>query len=89
MKSGRSRFKKGPLISLGYRKGPVPPYTFLMSTLSKCSHLGHAKVLRSNPGLPGSMCARYICLVHFGHRGRSYMIGVLGVYLNCGMCNSS
>src|SRR5271169_2912418 len=74
----------GPFIRICRR-----PHTFLTSTLSECSHLGHVKVPRSNPGLPGSMCARYICLVHFGHRGRSYIVGFVDVYPNCNICTSS
>ena len=31
---------------------------------------------------PGSIRARYICVAHFGHRGRSYIFGLVGVYLN-------
>src|SRR5450759_1111073 len=67
----------------------LPPIPILMGTLSECSQLVHVKVRTSNPGLPSSMCARYICVVHFGHRGRSYMVGFVGVYSNCSMCTSS
>jgi hypothetical protein len=68
---------RGPGGLIGYGRCTI--------TLSMCSHFGHSNVWRSNPGLIGSIRERCICVVHFGHGGRSMGRGVEGTYPGCGM----